>query len=121
MGSLHSYIPASPEPSKQTSDFPNIATADKEKRERTQISKNPPSTAPRFIPRTAHLENRKRKIRDSVDLLGMSSKNAPLIGPKPPEQQRMDMEDASLNTTANLIRQTMAKVSCTIVCYSSNA
>ncbi|KAG7317145.1 hypothetical protein KOW79_019443 [Hemibagrus wyckioides] len=111
MGSLHHFIPASPELSKQTSDFPNSASAEKGERVRTQKSKNPPSTAPEFVPRTTRFENRKRKMEDSVDLLGMSDKNTPLFGPKLPEQQRTDMKDASLNTTANLIRQTMAKVS----------
>lgn len=111
MGSLHHFIP---ELSKQTSNWPNSVSADQEERNGTKKSKNPPSTAPRFIPRTAHLENRKRKMEDSMDLLGMLDKNAPVFGPKLPEQQRMDMEDASLNVTANLIRQTMAKVSCVI-------
>ncbi|XP_060798746.1 RNA-binding protein 48 isoform X2 [Neoarius graeffei] len=108
MGSLHHFIP---ELSRQTSNWPNSASADQEERNGTKKSKNPPSTVPRFIPRTAHLENRKRKMEDSMDLLGMLDKNAPVFGPKLPEQQRMDMEDASLNVTANLIRQTMAKVS----------
>ncbi|MCJ8746230.1 hypothetical protein PDJAM_G00139410 [Pangasius djambal] len=111
MGSLHHFIPASPELSKQNSHQPNPASAGTEERDRTEKSKNPPSTAPRFIPRTARLENRKRKMEESMDLLGMSDKNAPLFGPKLPEQQRMDMEDDSLNITANLIRQTLAKVS----------
>ncbi|MCI4391992.1 hypothetical protein PGIGA_G00140790 [Pangasianodon gigas] len=111
MGSLHLFIPPSPELSKQTSNWPNSASAGKEERDRTKKSKNPPSAAPRFIPRTARLENRKRRMEESTDLLGMSDKNAPLFGPKLPEQQRMDMEDDSLNITANLIRQTIAKVS----------
>ncbi|XP_017310525.1 RNA-binding protein 48 [Ictalurus punctatus] len=111
MGSLHRFISASPELSKQTTNWPNSASADKEERDRSKISRNPPSTAPRFIPRTARLENRKRKMMDNTDFLGMLDKNAPFFGPKLPEQQKMDMEDNSLNTTASLIRQTMAKVS----------
>ncbi|XP_027031442.1 RNA-binding protein 48 [Tachysurus fulvidraco] len=111
MGSLHHFIPANAELSKQTSNFPNSASAKKDERDRTQKSKNPPSIVPRFIPRTTHLENRKRKMEDSMDLLGMSDKNTPMFGPKLPEQEIMDMKDASLNTTANLIRQTMTKVS----------
>ncbi|KAM9494567.1 RNA-binding protein 48 isoform 1-T1 [Clarias gariepinus] len=109
MGSLHQFIPAFPEPSKKISDLLN--TVDKEEPNSTKKSKDPPSTAPRFIPRTARLENRKRKTEDSTDLLGILDKNAPFVGPKLPEQQRMDMEDNSLNITANLIRQTMTKVS----------
>lgn len=111
MGSLHHFIPPSPELSKQTSNCLNSASVDKKERDRTKKSQNPPSTAPRFVPRTARLENRKRKMEDGTDLLGMLDKNAPLFGPKLPEPQKMDMEDASLNTTANLIRQTMTKVS----------
>ncbi|KAF7691335.1 RNA-binding protein 48 [Silurus meridionalis] len=108
MGSLHHFIPASPELSKQTSKCTISASAEKEERDRTKKSQIPPSTAPRFIPRTASLEKRKRKMEDRMDLL---DKNAPVFGPKLPEEQRMDMEDNSLNTTANIIRQTMAKVS----------
>ncbi|KAG5842634.1 hypothetical protein ANANG_G00179700 [Anguilla anguilla] len=67
----------------------------------------------RFIPRTTHLENRKRKIEEACQdaLLGIVEKSETLIGPKLPQPPKMDMEDASLNITANLIRSTMAKVS----------
>ncbi|XP_062870202.1 RNA-binding protein 48 [Trichomycterus rosablanca] len=109
MGSLHSFIPSSKEHCEHTSNDPN--TPAKEKEWITKKSKNPSTTVPRFIPRTAHLENRKRKIEDSSVLTGAADKNAPLYGPKLPEPPRMDMEDNSLNTTANLIRKTMAKVS----------
>ncbi|TSK31457.1 RNA-binding protein 48 [Bagarius yarrelli] len=115
MGSLHHLIPSFPKHSKPNSGFPNSASADKEERDRTKKSQTPPSPAPRFIPRLAQLENRKRKMEDSVDLMGMSDINTPLFGPKLPEPQKIDMEDASLNTTANLIRQTLAKVSSIIV------
>lgn len=116
MGSLHNFIPSSPLLSKETLN--GQKSADNDERHRTKRFQNPPSTAPRFIPRMAHLGNRKRKIQNSTDLLGMLDKNAPVCGPKLPEQQRMDMEDDSLNKTANLIRQTMAKVSSVIQLHS---
>ncbi|KAG7458198.1 hypothetical protein MATL_G00235580 [Megalops atlanticus] len=67
----------------------------------------------RFIPRTTHLQNRKRKVEEAGQdsLLGIEDKSETLIGPKLPEQPKMDMEDESLNITANLIRSTMAKIS----------
>lgn len=66
----------------------------------------------RFVPRTTRLENRKRKIEEDVEhlLTHPKSKNEPLIGPKLPEPPKIDMEDESLNTTMNLIRNTMKKV-----------
>ncbi|XP_072532194.1 RNA-binding protein 48 [Salminus brasiliensis] len=111
MGSLHSFIPSSaPDDCKQTSQWSNLPSTGNEERESTRKPKNPPSTTPRFIPRTAHLENRKRKMEVSTDLLGVADRNAPLYGPKLPELPKMDMEDESLNKTANIIRHTMAKV-----------
>uniref|UniRef100_A0A8B9JKA1 RNA-binding protein 48 n=1 Tax=Astyanax mexicanus TaxID=7994 RepID=A0A8B9JKA1_ASTMX len=115
MGSLHNFIPSNraPDDCKQTtqwSDLPSGSTFGNEERSIIKKPKHPPSTAPRFIPRTAQLENRKRKMEDSTDLLGVADRNAPLYGPKLPELPKMDMEDASLNKTANIIRQTMSKV-----------
>ncbi|KAJ8334177.1 hypothetical protein SKAU_G00398160 [Synaphobranchus kaupii] len=67
----------------------------------------------RFIPRTTQLENRKRKMEEVCQdtLLGIADTSETLIGPRLPQQPKMDMEDASLNITANLIRNTMAKIS----------
>lgn len=104
MGSLHNFIP---EPSGPMS-------LECKERKMTQKQKDPLTSVPRFVPRTTHLENRKRKMEDSTDLLGVANKNAPLYGPKLPEPPKMDMEDDSLNKTANIIRQTLAKVSCFI-------
>lgn len=71
------------------------------------------SAAVRFVPRTTRLENRKRRLEeDGGHFLPKSPKsnNEPLIGPKLPEPPKLDMEDESLNTTMNLIRSTMKKV-----------
>ncbi|XP_076864014.1 RNA-binding protein 48-like [Brachyhypopomus gauderio] len=108
MGSLHSFIPGT-DLYKQNSHKPNLAShgCDGVTGKEKQV---PSVTAPRLIPRTAHLENRKRKMEESLDLMGIADKNAPLYGPKLPEPPKMDMEDDSLNITANLIRQTMTKV-----------
>ncbi|KAK1880041.1 RNA-binding protein 48 [Dissostichus eleginoides] len=43
-------------------------------------------------------------------LTDVTINNEPLIGPKLPEPPKLDMEDVSLNTTANLIRNTLKKV-----------
>lgn len=40
----------------------------------------------------------------------VSVKNEPLIGPKLLEPPKLDMDDESLNTTVNLIRNTMKQV-----------
>lgn len=108
MGSLHSFIPSAKEHCEHTSNYSNTTAKDVEWT--TKKNNNRFSTIPRFIPRTTHLESKKRKIEDSSDLLGTAGTNTPLYGPKLPEPPKMDMEDNSLNTTANLIRQTMAKV-----------
>lgn len=70
------------------------------------------SAAVRFVPRTARLENRKRKLEEDMGhfLTDPKSNNEPIIGPKLPEPPKLDMEDESLNTTMNLIRNTMKKV-----------
>ncbi|KAL7829535.1 hypothetical protein AOLI_G00304200 [Acnodon oligacanthus] len=113
MGSLHNFIPSASGHCKQTLPSPKSMSSGYEERERTKKSKGLPTSAPRFIPRTAHLENRKRKMEDNTHLLELADKNAPLFGPKLPEPPKMDMEDDSLNKTANIIRQTMAKVAST--------
>ncbi|XP_056154658.1 RNA-binding protein 48 [Lampris incognitus] len=75
------------------------------------VDSNQASTV-RFVPRTTQLENRKRKMEEVKDnsLFDFIAKDKPLIGPKLPEPPKLDMEDESLNTTVNLIRNTMTKV-----------
>lgn len=70
------------------------------------------SPAVRFVPRTTRLETRKRKLEEDMEHFSTppESDNEPLIGPKLPEPPRLDMEDESLNTTMNLIRNTMKRV-----------
>ncbi|KAF3707512.1 RNA-binding protein 48 [Channa argus] len=70
------------------------------------------TSAVKFVPRTSHLKNRKRKMEEAADnlLTDVSGKNEPLIGPKLPEPPIQDMEDESLNTTVSLIRNAMKQV-----------
>lgn len=70
------------------------------------------SASVRFVPRTTWVESRKRKLEENIEhfLADPKSNNEPLIGPKLPEPPKLDMEDESLNTTMNLIRNTMKKV-----------
>lgn len=75
-----------------------------------RLTSNQSSTM-RFVPRTTHLEDRKRKMNDVVENSQTDdSSSEPLIGPKLPEPPKMDMEDESLNTTVSLIRSTMKQV-----------
>lgn len=111
MGTLHNAIINTKQhlrPSSSSSD-----------RDRGTAHRPTPSQTPtvRFVPRTTHLENRKRKMEEDgkntlTDVLG---KNEPLIGPKLPEPPKLNMEDVSLNTTVSLIRNTMKQV--TYICF----
>ncbi|XP_066484879.1 RNA-binding protein 48 [Tiliqua scincoides] len=60
----------------------------------------------RFMPRTTQLQERKRRRDESnkLALIGMDTIKKEIIGPKLPETSKIDMEDDSLNTSANLIR-----------------
>lgn len=109
MGSLHSFIPPVPNNLKRITP---CSSSSNQNRDLSQKHKNLlPSV--RFMPRTTHLESRKRKSEDETLLFNETDKNAPIIGPKLPEMPKLDMEDDSLNVTASLIRQTMTKVSST--------
>ncbi|XP_037548712.1 RNA-binding protein 48 [Nematolebias whitei] len=64
-----------------------------------------------FLPRTTHLERRKRRMEAAAEhCANVSGGNEPLIGPKLPESAKLDMEDDSLNTTVSLIRSTLKQV-----------
>ncbi|XP_033848072.3 RNA-binding protein 48 [Acipenser ruthenus] len=68
----------------------------------------------RFIPRTTHLQDRKRrKEQVAVDsLIGIDTNDAEIfVGPKLPEEPKVDMGDDSLNVSADLIRNRLIKVS----------
>lgn len=68
----------------------------------------------RFMPRTTQLQERKRR-RDCDRQLGTfsetnTSSNEVVIGPKLPGLPTVDLQDDSLNTTANLIRSKLKEV-----------
>lgn len=108
MGTLHAAVPeTNPQPRSSSSQ-----PSDRDAGIGHKVSSDR-SAAVRFVPRTTWLENRKRKLEEDMGqfLTGpKSNNNEPLIGPKLPEPPKLDMEDESLNTTMNLIRNTMKKV-----------
>ncbi|XP_058609707.1 RNA-binding protein 48-like isoform X2 [Onychostoma macrolepis] len=105
MGSLHNATPPVTETSKQCTSSASY----KKERDLSERRKNL-SPFLRFMPRTTHLESRKRKLEGQALFLNETAETETLIGPKLPELPKVDMEDHSLNVTANLIRQTMCKV-----------
>lgn len=109
MGSLHQYTDPSKDPKNQVTAIQQ----DRESRGTNNRPKNIPSSHVRFLPRPAHFDSRKRKAEEakSQSLMGTSDEGGPLIGPKLPEIPKTDLQDASLNITANIIRSTMQKVS----------
>ncbi|CAL9691393.1 unnamed protein product [Knipowitschia caucasica] len=65
----------------------------------------------RFLPRTTQLEKRKQRSDEAVQCLNESPcLSEELIGPKLPEQPKLDMENESLNTTVKMIRDTLKRV-----------
>ncbi|NXO04642.1 RBM48 protein, partial [Rhinopomastus cyanomelas] len=67
----------------------------------------------RFMPRTTHLQERKRKREEGnkLSLIGASADNPEvMIGPQLPEIPKVDMDDDSLNTSATLIRNKLKEV-----------
>ncbi|NWW84853.1 RBM48 protein, partial [Rhynochetos jubatus] len=67
----------------------------------------------RFMPRTTHLQERKRKREEGnkFSLAGTSGDNTEvMIGPQLPETPKVDMDDDSLNTSATLIRNKLKEV-----------
>ncbi|KAJ6666698.1 hypothetical protein lerEdw1_020422 [Lerista edwardsae] len=74
----------------------------------------------RFMPRTTQLQERKRRRDESnkLALIGMDTvRKEIIIGPRLPETSKIDMDDDSLNTSANLIRNKLKEV-CYCVCPS---
>lgn len=104
MGSLHNSIPPLAETSKPSASSLSSCVKEGDLCKRHEKLSQPV----RFMPRITHLESRKRKLEETVFFL---NETETLIGPKLPELPKLDMEDHSLNVTANLIRQTMTKVS----------
>lgn len=116
MGTLHNAIINTKQHLGQSSSF-SQTSLDRDRGTEHRLTPNQTS-AVRFVPRTTHLENRKRKMKEAgentlTDVLG---KNEPLIGPKLPEPPKLDMEDKSLNTTVSLIRNTMKQVTYNLIC-----
>ncbi|NXJ76445.1 RBM48 protein, partial [Trogon melanurus] len=67
----------------------------------------------RFMPRTTHLQERKRKREEGnkFSLIGTSVDNTEvIIGPQLPEMPKVDLDDDSLNTSATLIRNKLKEV-----------
>lgn len=67
----------------------------------------------RFMPRTTHLQERKRKREEGnkFSLIGTNEDNTEVvIGPQLPEIPKVDMDDESLNTSATLIRNKLKEV-----------
>ncbi|KFQ39298.1 RNA-binding protein 48 [Mesitornis unicolor] len=67
----------------------------------------------RFLPRTTHLQERKRRREEGnkFSLKGTSVDNTEvIIGPQLPEVPKVDMDDDSLNTSASLIRNKLKEV-----------
>ncbi|NXQ36692.1 RBM48 protein, partial [Alaudala cheleensis] len=67
----------------------------------------------RFMPRTTHLQERKRKREEGnkFSLIGTSEDSTEVvIGPQLPEIPKVDMDDESLNTSAALIRNKLKEV-----------
>ncbi|KAM9165381.1 RNA-binding protein 48 [Pangshura tecta] len=71
----------------------------------------------RFMPRTTQLQERKRK-RDQgnqIDFIGIDSDSTEvIIGPRLPEIPKVDMDDDSLNASANLIRNKLTEVAVSV-------
>ncbi|NWU98298.1 RBM48 protein, partial [Upupa epops] len=67
----------------------------------------------RFMPRTTHLQERKRRREEGnkFSLVGARADNPEvIIGPQLPEIPKVDMDDDSLNTSAALIRNKLKEV-----------
>ncbi|NXN28361.1 RBM48 protein, partial [Nycticryphes semicollaris] len=67
----------------------------------------------RFMPRTTHLQERKRKREEGnkLSLSGTSGdKTEVVFGPQLPEIPKVDLDDNSLNTSATLIRNKLKEV-----------
>ncbi|KAM8840999.1 RNA-binding protein 48 [Spinachia spinachia] len=109
MGTLHNaVIDKKQEQGHSSSSSQTFFSSDTERR----LTSSQSSVVVRFLPRTTHLENRKRKLKDAAEHLptDAAGRNEPIIGPKLPEPPKVDMEDESLNTTVSLIRSTMKQV-----------
>ncbi|XP_007522550.1 RNA-binding protein 48 isoform X2 [Erinaceus europaeus] len=80
----------------------------------SQKSTTPSEAVGRFMPRTTQLQERKRRREDDLKLgiflKTSTSSSEVMIGPQLPDIPKVDMQDDSLNTTANLIRNKLKQV-----------
>ncbi|XP_068603377.1 RNA-binding protein 48 [Brachionichthys hirsutus] len=106
MGTLHNAVTNTKERQPAPGSSSSRASSDRDRRTSIQ------SSAVRFVPRTAHVENKKRKMVEAQErsLTDVTRNGEAFIGPKLPEPPKVDMEDESLNTTVSLIRSTMKQV-----------
>lgn len=110
MGTLHNAVTYTKQQSVQSSSS-SQTSSDRDRVTEHSLTSNQ-SSAVRFVPRTARMENRKRKMEESAEHspTDVARSNEPLIGPKLPEPPKLDMKDESLDTTVSLIRKTMKQV-----------
>uniref|UniRef100_A0A3P8T9E7 RNA binding motif protein 48 n=1 Tax=Amphiprion percula TaxID=161767 RepID=A0A3P8T9E7_AMPPE len=109
MGTLHNVVPDIKQQQEQSSGSNQTYYNRNQGTEHRPNSNQAPAV--RFVPRTTHLQNRKRKMEVTGEhSVTVPGQNEPLIGPKLPEPSKLDMEDESLNTTVGLIRNTMKQV-----------
>ncbi|XP_053323618.1 RNA-binding protein 48 [Spea bombifrons] len=69
---------------------------------------------PRFMPRTTQLQerHRRREVGNAIPLCGLIPDEQDIvIGPMLPEIKQLDMDDPSLNVSADFIREKLKKVS----------
>ncbi|KAL6099873.1 rbm48 [Pungitius sinensis] len=109
MGTLHNAIIYKKQQQGHSSSSSQTSLATDTER---GLTSSQSSAVVRFVPRTTHLENRKRKLKNAAEHspTDAAMNNEILIGPKLPEPPKGDMEDESLNTTVSLIRSTMKQV-----------
>ncbi|XP_029919611.1 RNA-binding protein 48 [Myripristis murdjan] len=107
MGSLSNYVVDTKQQQMQNPSSSQMSS-NKDRGKESRVT----ASAIRFVPRTTHMESRKRKLEEATQhlLFEAEGKNEPLIGPKLPEPPKLDMEDESLNTTVSLIRSKIKQV-----------
>lgn len=109
MGTLHNAVTNLKQPQVETLSS-NPSSSNRGQSTKHRLNSNQASEF-RFLPRTTHLESRKRQMEEAAEHLAkVSGENEPLVGPKLPESPKLDMEDDSLNTTVSLIRNTLKQV-----------
>ncbi|KAM8967127.1 RNA-binding protein 48 [Pelodytes ibericus] len=108
---------ASPENAHQNDPASHIAERLQKYRTNAPVKGVPIATGVsclRFTPRTTQLQERQRKREhnNALGLCGSSSDNGDfVIGPKLPEIPKLDMDDPSLNRSADFIRDRLKEVS----------